>query len=29
VRFSAFLDKACNGDVLFFGLFAYKISHLS
>jgi hypothetical protein len=29
VRFSAFFEKACNGDALYFGLFAYKISHLS
>jgi hypothetical protein len=29
VRFSSFLERACNGDVLYFGLFAYKISHLS
>jgi hypothetical protein len=27
VRFSAFFN--CNGDALYFGLFAYKISHLS
>jgi hypothetical protein len=32
VRFSGFqpfLKKACNGDALYFGLFAYKISYLS